>query len=65
MNVVPYLLVALGFVGFLVGVIYELLHHHRNGGPTYEGRKHIVFPWVIASWFVFGAGFAMLATERN
>jgi len=65
MNALPFVLVALGFVGFLSGVIYELVHHHRDGGPIYQGRKHIVFPWVIASWLIFGIGFAMLAIERN
>ncbi|NIJ05690.1 hypothetical protein [Frigoribacterium faeni] len=64
MNALPYVLVVIGFAGFLSGIVYELVHHERDGGPVYQGRKHIVFPWVIASWLVFGVGFAMLAIER-
>jgi hypothetical protein len=63
--VLPFAFVVLGFAGFGSGVIYELVHHRRDGGPAYQGRKHIVFPWIIASWLVFGIGFVMLAIERG
>ena len=64
MEALAYVLCAVGFVGFGSAVVYELIHHRREGGPVYQGRKHIVFPWAIASWLVFGAGFAIFASSR-
>ena len=65
MNALPFVLLALGFAGFLSGVIYELVHHRRDGGPMYQGRKHIVFPWIIVSWLIFGVGCLLLDVVRN
>jgi len=63
MEALAYVLCAVGFVGFMSAIIYELIHHRREGGPIYQGRKHIVFPWAIASWLVFAGGCAMFAVN--
>lgn len=57
-------LAGVGFASFGAAVIYELIHHEREGGPVFEGRKAVVFPWILASFALFMVGFVILASSR-
>jgi len=64
MNLVASVLVAIGGVSFAAAIIYEFVNHKRAGGPVFEGRKHLVFPWALMSFAVYGVGFFMFAATR-
>ncbi|VXC07173.1 hypothetical protein FRIGORI9N_60014 [Frigoribacterium sp. 9N] len=65
MTPVVFVLVAIGFAGFGSAVIYEQVQHRKTGGRPFEGRKAIVFPWIVTSWLVFGVGFVILVANEN
>jgi hypothetical protein len=58
-------LVVIGFAGFGSAVIYEQAQHCKTGGAAFEGRKAIVFPWIVISWLIFGVGFVILVVNEN
>jgi tellurite resistance protein TehA-like permease len=57
-------LAGLGFASFAAAVAYELINRQRKGGPVFEGRKAIVFPWILISFAIFMVGFVILASSR-
>jgi len=64
MDSLAIVLAAIGFASFGTAVIYELINHRRYGGPVFEGRKALVFPWILASFALFMVGFVILASSR-
>lgn len=65
MQTIGIILFAIGFVGMGSGVIYELVQHRRTGGPVFQGRKRIVFPWVVASWVIGVSGILVLFLHQQ